>query len=398
MKKLNILQVSPFFYPAALATGPANVARAQSRELTRRGHAVSVYASDTCDRSSQLDIDKEANVDGVAVTYCHSLNHRLAADHRIILCPQLLQLARRHIATFDLVHLHDYRTFNNVIVATFAKKAGVPYVIQAHGTVPRLVEKRCLKGLFDLCFGRWMLRNAARLIALSQMEFGQYANMGMPRQQITVLPNGIESPPSGLLEAGALFRARHKIEPRDFAILFLGRIHKIKGLDLLVGAFGRLLDRLATAKLVIAGPDDRYLSTLKSTLCSLGLERHVILTGRLSDREKWPALGASDVLVLPSSYEAFPLSVLEAWAMKVPVVITPRNGLADWAEKGAGIVVPRNRDVLADALFELSMNPEKRGTLGETGKKLVEQHFTWEQVINTMEQMYYSVIDGRDNE
>lgn len=394
MRPLRILQVSPFFYPAALATGPANVARSQSSRLVLRGHQVSVYASNTCTSSSGLDVGKITDVDGITVYYCSSLSHKLAADHRIILCPQLLQLARRQISTFDIVHLHDYRTFNNLIVSAFAKRAGVPYVLQAHGTVPKLIEKHWLKGLFDVCFGKWMLRNAARLLALSPMELEQYTAMGIHKRQIMVLPSGVEPPPDVLPETGAWFRKQYKIGPRDLVILFLGRIHRVKGLDLLLEALSSLLDRLANVKLVIAGPDDRYLGTLEHKLHSLQLEQHVILTGNLPGQIKWSALRGSDVLVLSSLYEQFPLSVLEAWSMGLPVVIAPRNGLASWVQRGAGIIVPRDKDRLANALFELLINPEKREALGKMGKQLVEQNFTWEQVINRLEQTYHNVIKG----
>jgi glycosyltransferase involved in cell wall biosynthesis len=167
----------------------------------------------------------------------------------------------------------------------------------------------------------------------------------------------------------------------------------IKGLDLALQALSRLLDRLNSVKLVIAGPDDGYLSTLTALLRSLQLEEHVILTGNLDDQAKWSALEASDVLALPSLYDAFPLAVLEAWSMGLPAIVAPRTGLADWAHRGAGIVVPRDQDVWADALFELLTDPGKRRTLGETGKKLIEHHFTWERVVDRLERAYYDVLE-----
>ncbi|GAJ22860.1 unnamed protein product, partial [marine sediment metagenome] len=162
-------------------------------------------------------------------------------------------------------------------------------------------------------------------------------------------------------------------------ILFLGRIHKIKGLDLLAKAFADLPKPLDNIKLVIVGPDDGYLSSLKKLVTDLGINDKVLFTGPLYGQEKLKAYVDADVYVLPSFYEIFGITVLEALACGTPVIVTNRCGIADAINGQAGLVVPYDKEQLQHALLHLLGDDKMRSQFSEKGKSLVREKFNWEK-------------------
>jgi len=93
---------------------------------------------------------------------------------------------------FDCIHLHGFRGFQNIIVARYAKKFNVPYILQVHGSLSRGAVKRRLELLYDIMFGFKLLRETSRAIALSQIEAERYKSMGVPEDKIAIIPNGID--------------------------------------------------------------------------------------------------------------------------------------------------------------------------------------------------------------
>ena len=90
----------------------------------------------------------------------------------------LIFIARKQVKNFDIIHIHEHRTFLAVIVCYFAKKNNVPYIVQAHGSVMPFFQKTLFKKLFDKLWGNNILNNASNLIALTETESEQYQNDG----------------------------------------------------------------------------------------------------------------------------------------------------------------------------------------------------------------------------
>ncbi|NIT57028.1 MAG: glycosyltransferase, partial [Aliifodinibius sp.] len=206
----------------------------------------------------------------------------------------------------------------------YARKYSIPYVLQARGSLITYFYKGWQKRIFDVIWGRRILKDAAKLVALTPIEAEQYRNMGISEDKIEIIPNGIELSEFENLPERGRFRRKHDLGDDQRVILYLGRIHKIKikGLDLLVRAFAELTKPLNSVKLVIAGPDDGYLSSLKKLITDLGISNEVLFTGHLYGEDKVEAYVDADVFVLPSTYEIFGNVVLEACACGTPVIVT----------------------------------------------------------------------------
>ena len=129
-------------------------------------------------------------------------------------------------------------------------------------------------------------------------------------------------PNSGIFPHKGSFKTKYGIGPDEKVILFLGRIHKIKGIDLLIDAFYELSKEMDNIRLVIAGPDGGFLDTLKKQAVALKIQEKIIFTGMIDTTDKLAAYVDAEVYVLPSRYEAFGLTVLEAWACGTPVLLS----------------------------------------------------------------------------
>jgi len=162
------------------------------RELVKRGHEVVVYTSDAKDFGSRLRIDSDNDVDGIRVRYFKNLALMLVKKFKLFITPQLISRAKEGVKKFDVIHLHEYRTFQNIVIAHYAKKYGVPYVLQAHGSLPRTMAWQRLKWIYDVLFGYRLLRDASKVIALSRVEADQYGGMDVPEEKIAIIPNGID--------------------------------------------------------------------------------------------------------------------------------------------------------------------------------------------------------------
>ena len=155
-----------------------------SRELVKRENEVVVYTSDAKDFGSRLRINSDKVVDGIMVHYFRNLALMPVKLFKLFITPQLVSYAKKEVKKFDVIHLHEYRTFQNIVIAHYAKKHSVPYVLQAHGSLPRMMAKRRLKWIYDVFFGNKLLRDGSKVIAVNQMEAKQYRSIGVSARAV----------------------------------------------------------------------------------------------------------------------------------------------------------------------------------------------------------------------
>jgi glycosyltransferase involved in cell wall biosynthesis len=247
---------------------------------------------------------------------------------------------------------------------------------------------------YNFLWGHRLLSDAAKLIAVSRMEVEQYKDTGIDEHKIETIPNGIDLSEFDNLPKRGEFRSKYGLSDNQRLILYLGRIHKIKGLDLLTKAFAALAKSSDDIKLVITGPDRGYLSSLKKLVADLEISDKLLFTGPLYGQEKLKAYIDADVYVLPSFYEIFGQTVLEACACGTPVIVTDRCGLADVISGQAGLVVPYDQEQLENALTNILNNNKMRREFGEKGKLLVRERFNWEKIAEQIESVYQRVRHG----
>lgn len=384
---MKILQVISSFPPAYAYGGALKVAHEISKELVKKGHEVTVYTTDVYNASSRFKYNENPmSMGGINVYYYKNISNKLAHGNFAI-SPMMAFALDRNIKDFDIIHLHEYRSFQAILVYHYAKKYGIPYILQAHGSVLPFFQKQGLKKIFDIIFGYNILKDASKVIALTQTEAEQYKKMGMKDNKIGIVPNGIDLSEYENLPDIGTFRNKYGIKSDEKIILYLGRVHKIKGVDMLIDAFSNLVSKMEGVTLVIAGPDNGFLSVLKAQIKDLKISDRIIFTGSLYEKDKLDAYVDADIYVLPSVYETFPMTVLEALACCKPVIVTDRCGIADIIKK-VGFVVKYDKNQLSDAIYTILQDKKLRSICGENGKKLIKKSYEWSTITEQFERMY----------
>lgn len=379
--------VIPVFYPAFDYGGPIPVALNFARGLVSRGHEVTVWTTNLISiKGSKLSTRTEVrDIDGIRVVYLNSVvRYRWTG-----IAPDAFRYVWRELSGFDVVHVYGFREFTTVVAALGARALGKPYVLQALGTVPRLTRSMTKKLLFDALFGRTILHGAASLIAKTPADRDPYLASGVPAKRIALIPNGISLPTELEEVRKGEFRDKYGVDKDEMLFLFVGRIHPVKGVDLLTRAFARLDGH---ARLAIVGPDEGYRSELERLAAKSGLHERIIFTGPLYGAQKWAAYRDADVYVKSSVRENFGMTVLEAMVCDMPVIVTEGCGIATWIHDVAGLATPYEEKGLADAMRRLQVDVRLRKELAAGGKRLIKERFSWEPLVEDLESLYERLL------
>ena len=354
-----------------------------SKHLAERGHDVTIFTTDF-----KLDKEYIKSLDGVHVFPFHCI----ANIGMMLFSPEMKRQLKEEMENFDIIHMHIFRSYQNIVTYHYARKYSIPYVLQARGSLPRLKMKRHLKKLYDMVWGYKVLRDASKVIFSSKIEHKETEqDFIIVKDKVEFIPNGTDLLEYSLPKKGN-FRRKYSIKDKDKVILFLGRIHEIKGIDLLVNSFSKLSKVLDNTILVFVGPDDGYLSSLKDLVGKLGIAERVTFAGPLFGVEKLQAYVDSDIVVLPSRYESFGNTALESCACGTPVIVTCNCGVKEWISSDVGRVVNFDENRLADAIFEILSNEKLRKRLGANGSRLVEEEFSWDKIARKTENLYETVL------
>ena len=295
---------------------------------------------------------------------------------------------REQMKYVDGVHIHGLWEQSTLIAARTAHALGKPYVLSAHGMLDSwaLANKRAKKLLYAALIERAIVARAGCLHALTPAEAGDYRRFGS-RAPIAIIPNGVTVPvhtsPEPFLDAFPELRHRR-------LLLFLGRIHYKKGVDLLVRAWAQLAASAPEAHLVLAGPDfEGTQAPLEALVRELGLASRVTFTGMLRGSLKWSALAAAQLFLLPSLSEGFSVSALEAMGMGLPVIVSEACHLSAVEEVFAGWTTQSEVSSLSSSMQKfLNNSPQANREIGSRGRRLVKERFTWPAIAGQMTGIY----------
>ena len=292
------------------------------------------------------------------------------------------------------VHIHGLWEQSTAVAARAARSAGVPYILSAHGMLERwaLANKRFKKAFYSFLVERANVEGAACVHALTRAEAEDYLRYGC-HVPIAVIPNGVHVPNRVSQD---LFFAQHPSLRGKRIVLFLGRIHFKKGLDLLVRAWAKIAARWPDAHLVLAGPDfEGTRARVSRMIEEAGLGDSILLPGMLRNELKWSALAAAECFVLPSYSEGLSVAALEAMGVGLPVILTDHCNLPEVQSLGAGWIIPADAMSLEQALSEcLGNHPTTNQAIGARGSSFVRERYTWSNVASQMGELYGWVQGG----
>jgi glycosyltransferase involved in cell wall biosynthesis len=203
-----------------------------------------------------------------------------------------------------------------------------------------------------------------------------------PGQSISVIPNAIDLETLDHLRSQAGDDSPPPVD--EPYLLFLGRLHPVKGVELLIEAFAKSIRRIkGKFRLLIVGPesDPSYAAKLKSQVRLLGVEERVTFVGPVfGPQEKLSLYRHAWAFCAPSQTEVMGLVNLEAASAQLPVVTTHGTGLWDWEEGGGLLVQPQVEDLSRALERVFSWSDRERRDRGQKLRQLVERRYAWQAV------------------
>jgi len=219
-----------------------------------------------------------------------------------------------------------------------------------------------------------MLRDAQCLHAKSAKEYEDIRQFGL-RNPVAIIANPISAPPQRNDISEKDFRNAHRISPDSKIMLFLGRLHPVKGLPRLIRAWSQAGERRRNWMLILAGPEEMgHRKEIESLAAELHCQDQIVFTGELDEARKWAALRAAELFVMPSDFENFGNSIVEAMACGIPVITTTGTPWKELPATGAGWCVEPAIDTLAGALRDaFGLSDEQRQNMGRHAADLARR-------------------------
>ena len=371
---MNILHVTPYYAPAYPFGGVVRSVEGMARALVRRGHQVTVLTTDALSQEGRYNSYNDELLDGVRVVRARNASVYLRGKLNLSTPLNMRRLARELVSAADLIHCHEFRTVENLLVTPLA--ADKPLILSPHGTLTASTGRSALKSAWDALLSPAVARRFDHVIGLTQAEVDEaqifWKHFGT-QAGFSVIPNGVnpdEYPPA----------ERHHDE---ITCLFMARLHPRKGAHILAEAF--LQANIPNTRLVIAGADEGGLHLIPR-------DARITLAGFLDGAARMQAFYDADVFALPAVGEGLPMVVLEALATGLPAIVSPGCNLLEVGQYGAGVVVEAEVEALAGALRDLLTDAAKRQIMGLAAQKLVRERFTWDAIVVRLEQVYQSLI------
>ena len=229
-----------------------------------------------------------------------------------------------------------------------------------------------------------VLARAGCVHALNHAEAAMIRNVGV-RTPICVVPNGVDVPECAPWK---------HVERRR--LVYLGRLHPIKGLPELIKGWGQIPAKIrADWLLVLAGWDDSGKGDEYRALAAALAPDSIEFPGPAFGSDKDRLYSSARAFVLPSHSEGLPTAVLEAWSFGLPVVMTAACNLSVGFERGAAVQIEPDAESIAAVLGEfLTQSDERLEAMGRAGRLLVEDSFSWQRVAADMADVYQWILGG----
>jgi glycosyltransferase involved in cell wall biosynthesis len=367
---MRIAHVAPFYTP--IIGGVEEVVKRITEYTASRGYETYVVTYNRLRNSRFNTLPEEENINGVHVIRVKPSFTWSYGTYSVEL-PQVIKSLR-----LDVIHVHVWRHPHVIQMARLRRESRFKTILHGHAPFHRLNQLGLITWayhrLFDM-FGRSYLRSYDRYIALTQHEAEKVRRLELSDKAI-IIPNGVK-------EDKCIINENAK---RDYEVLYLGRISRSKNLNLLLKAVTYVAENVKEAELILAGPDEG----LAKSIVNYARKRNVRVRylGQVSEEEKHRLYMEGTVYALPSLYEPFGITLLEAGIHGTPAVITgeggqlytaPPNKTSLWAK-------PNPKDY-AEAITTLLTDKKLREKLSQGAREWAQQ-FTWNKILPKYEELY----------
>ena len=389
---MHIVHITPYYAPAWAYGGVVRAVYGLATAQAAAGQRVSVITTDSLSPVARSTIAGEM-IDGVTV---YRIRNRIGALRRLNLSSPvgLGDGLSRLALPPDVLHCHELRTVENLLMLSNRRVRSIPAVLSPHGTLPQDTGRQSIKRLWDTLFGQRLAARFSGVLALTDDEarlIGDWwprFSARLPR--VAILPNGVDLPdlhaPTAVVTPGQVLAAFPRRAPGNghhartddragLTVLFMGRLHERKGVQLLIAAFAQAA--IPNSRLLIVGPDEGMRPALETLAAQCGVSERVTFTGYLTGTMRDEAYARADVFALPAIGEGLSIAALEAMAAGLPVILTPGCHLPEAETMGAGWIVERAIEPLAAALRSLLTDAPQREMMGAAGRHWMAEAYSW---------------------
>lgn len=317
--------------------------------------------------------------------------------------PKLAQWIARNAHRYDAAVVHGLWNHAAIGGGMALRKAGLPYVVFVHGMLAPWFRdayplKHMAKQIFWLAAQGKVLRDARYCLFTSEEERLQARDVFFGyRYKERVVAYGTQEPPPVMDRDATAFRALLPGLGQKRYLLFLSRIHRKKGCDLLIDAFSRIAPAYPDVDLVIAGPAAPPLrEQLQKQARDSGIESRVHWPGMLDGDVKWQAFYKADAFVLPSHQENFGIAIAEAMACGVPVLTSDKVNIWREIEKsGGGLIQPDTAEGAYNLLKSwLSLSPAQQDEMRRSARRGYEKYFHIESAAADLTRVLEEIKKG----
>ena len=378
-------------YPPRIVGGIARVVNDLSKRLIKDGHEVHVITY------KEGDVPYYENDKGV---YVHRVDNYMINPNNFI--DWIMQLNFNMVAkaneiilkegNFDVIHAHDWLVA--YAAKTLKNSYGTPLVSTIHATEAGRnsgIHNEVQRYVNDT---EWLLtyESSEVIVNSNYMKNELQRLFGLPYEKINVIPNGINTTAYTGIEKDYDFRRQYAMD-NEKIILFMGRLVYEKGVQHLISAMPKILDKYHDAKLLIAGKGGME-NELKAQVERMGLRDKVYFTGYLNARQVSKMYRCADISVFPSTYEPFGIVALEAMLAGVPTVVSDVGGLNEIVTHGVDGMksYAGNCNSLADSILELLFKPELCDNIVKKAKVKVKNEYNWAKIAQDTHFTYQKAI------
>lgn len=328
-------------------------------------------------------------IDGIPVYAAHCISTRLG-----MYSPNATKIAKKIVKNFDIVHIYSWYYHLAFVFYKISYQHKKPLFVSLWGTLQpesHNFHKR-KKEILDFFYTKKMINRATGLHSIGKSETFEYIKWRAQKNKIYEIDNGIVPENFKLKDPTHIFD-RIGISRKQPFLLFLGRVHKKKGIELLLKAFKLLLENQSIILVIAGSGEATYIQKLKDLTNQLKIEESVKFTGAVNESEKLDLLSAARIFVLTSINDIHPRSVQEALTVGVPVLITKTCDYPEIAEYNAGRLIDYDVSSIYRNLLEMLENEIELKMNSINGKKLINEKFLEIDQVKKFEAIYQSVLE-----
>jgi glycosyltransferase involved in cell wall biosynthesis len=284
----------------------------------------------------------------------------------------------------DIVHFHSpLFTF----LHGFLKKKKFPIIMTCHYLLD-------IKSSGAAAFYRWFIKkltiyvgkNVDKIICVNEDYIPVFKKWGIDSNKLVYIPNGVDT--KKFSPGVSKIKAKYKGQK---IVLYFGRLHYQKNVDLLIRSFKHVKEKIDNVKLVIIGTGNQYEKLQKMS----ANDRDIIMTGFVSDEDLVDYMRASDIVVFPSRGENASFTIMEAMACELPVVSSDVGNAKKILGDGRGILLENyTENEIADICIDILSNEKKAEKIGKKARKYVEEHHSWDKISKKTEELYQQILTG----